>query len=845
MENIRDHIYLAALLHDVGKFYQRADTGSIKTSKKLTETVHQLESQLLPSFLGRTSHKHALWTAQFIVDNETVFKNLIGADLSDLRNKNNLLQISAGHHLPSNQQSDLGEIIKEADMLASGMDRESGVALKDEQDELESNWDSFKNKRMTSILETINLTVDDLKLKEKWEHLPVNEITLSKDFFPKENFDSLPDYTTLWNKFERDFKFIQANTYRAFSETLLNLLFKYTCSVPSSTINFPDVSLYDHLKMTAAIAVCLYETKKESNRTNVPFLLIGADFSGIQSYIYQIVSKYAGKNLKGRSFYLRILSDAITKFILKELNLYQANVIYNSGGSFYIIAPNTKLVREKLVKITETIEKNMFTAHGTTLYLALDSVEVSKDDLMNQNGKSLTTVWSELFKRRDKKKSQKFSKTISQNYSDFFEPLIFGIETDKITGEGFHKDEKAINLTEIGKVKHFTDQQIRIGKQLRDADFLVISESEIPYWKDKNPVNPLQLGFYFYLLQHSDLEDKKTNLKGTADKVTVVTLNGYKGNCQFMYADQSNEYMIHGANNIYALEFYGGNIFDGKTFDEFCQKESKDAFKRLGVLRMDVDNLGYIFQSGILPERATLSRYAALSRSFDYFFTGYLNNIQQEIAPDSSFIIYSGGDDLFIVASWEDAIKLAKCIQSDFKEFTCNNPAFSVSGGIAIVTPKFPIMKAAKESEEEEKKAKSHISGKHQKNAISFMDTPLNWDTEFPQVEELKNEIVRLVNNKEIPKTFISKILQHTLNAQIENHKVTNLKTFWMIPYDLGRMIGRNTNDEAKQLINNCKTETCSNKEKLNGQFISTNYHALELWAFAARWAELEIRTNN
>jgi CRISPR-associated protein Csm1 len=30
----------------------------------------------------------------------------------------------------------------------------------------------------------------------------------------------------------------------------------------------------------------------------------------------------------------------------------------------------------------------------------------------------------------------------------------------------------------------------------------------------------------------------------------------------------------------------------------------------------------------------------------------------------------------------------------------------------------------------------------------------------------------------------------------------------------------------------------------LNGQFIVTDYHPLELWAFAARWAELEMRTN-
>ena len=100
--------------------------------------------------------------------------------------------------------------------------------------------------------------------------------------------------------------------------------------------------------------------------------------------------------------------------------------------------------------------------------------------------------------------------------------------------------------------------------------------------------------------------------------------------------------------------------------------------KRLGVLRMDVDNLGKIFQGGISPERATLSRYSALSRSMDYFFSGYLNTIWQEVAPEQSIIIYSGGDDVFIVGSWEQTIAIAKRIKEDFRKFSCGNPNFSI-----------------------------------------------------------------------------------------------------------------------------------------------------------------------
>jgi hypothetical protein len=37
----------------------------------------------------------------------------------------------------------------------------------------------------------------------------------------------------------------------------------------------------------------------------------------------------------------------------------------------------------------------------------------------------------------------------------------------------------------------------------------------------------------------------------------------------------------------------------------------------------------------------------------------------------------------------------------------------------------------------------------------------------------------------------------------------------------------------------------CGNKKQLNGIALKTDYHALELWAFAARWAELELRNTS
>ena len=148
-DNIREKIYLAAMLHDIGKFYQRADSGSVAKSRYLSDYC-KTESTFCPLYEGRYTHKHVLWTAQFIEDYRSVFNKLILPDAREKNERDNLEQLAAGHHLNYNQLSDLGKIIKEADCLSSGMDRSSIEAYKDEQDSQETSWDSFKKKRMVT-----------------------------------------------------------------------------------------------------------------------------------------------------------------------------------------------------------------------------------------------------------------------------------------------------------------------------------------------------------------------------------------------------------------------------------------------------------------------------------------------------------------------------------------------------------------------------------------------------------------------------------------------------------------------------------------------------------------------
>ncbi|MDR0893480.1 MAG: type III-A CRISPR-associated protein Cas10/Csm1, partial [Mediterranea sp.] len=548
MEYIREHLYLAALLHDIGKFYQRADTGNASDSKKLSSVTKSNEANVLPQYNGRYSHKHCLWTAQFIEDNNAVFKKLIGADSSWLSDKDNLSNLAACHHLSKEQLSPLGQLIKEADCLSSGMDRDSAEALRDEQDT--DGWDAFKKKSMTSILETIGMGEDALSTKDGWMHLPVAAMSLSKSTFPSSNVDT-PDYVSLWEDFCTDFKFIQATDYTAFSETFLQLLLKYTSCIPASTINFPDVSLYDHAKTTAALAVCLYDFKESKEEAEQPFLLIGADFSGIQGYIYQIVSEHASQNLKGRSFFLRILSDAVVRLLLDKLHLFRANVIYDSGGSFYLLAPNTTWVKTQLQETIALIEKNFFDEFGASLFVAIDSIPLGKEDLLHQdNEHNLGTRWGDLFKKRDKKKAHKFASLIAKGYDHFFMPILQGgdAKRDRITGEEFLLNEKEYKNKDLSPLKKNTCLQIELGRKLKASSLMLVSKKELPYWAGITYLNPANLGYYYYFVTEEDLKGLTDKMKASVDGKSVILFN----NMNFIQA-------LSGKNNSYEFTFYGGN----------------------------------------------------------------------------------------------------------------------------------------------------------------------------------------------------------------------------------------------------------------------------------------------
>lgn len=127
--------------------------------------------------------------------------------------------------------------------------------------------------------------------------------------------------------------------------SLLSVWESCLSTVPSSTNTgeSPDISLYDHSKVTAAVGACISEylldrgetdyftalvQQEQSFRLQQAFLLYSADFSGIQKFIYSVSTRNALKSLRSRSFFLELCMEHYIDELLQLCGLSRANLLY-------------------------------------------------------------------------------------------------------------------------------------------------------------------------------------------------------------------------------------------------------------------------------------------------------------------------------------------------------------------------------------------------------------------------------------------------------------------------------------------------------------------------------------
>jgi len=182
-----------------------------------------------------------------------------------------------------------------------------------------------------------------------------------------------------------------------------------------------------------------------------------------------------------------------------------------------------------------------------------------------------------------------------------------------------------------------------------------------------------------------------------------------------------------------------------KPFD-LLERQAR-GIKRLGVLRMDVDNMGALFRTGFdggagKAGRASLARIAGLSFTFSLFFEGWVAHVAEEIdrelvagevSMQRLYAIYSGGDDLFFVGSWDAVVELAVRVRADLGQYAGGHPDVHASAGIVLVGGKYPLYQAARDAGTAEADAKAHVWGDasdatRAKDSISFLGEVMAWE---------------------------------------------------------------------------------------------------------------------
>jgi hypothetical protein len=172
--------------------------------------------------------------------------------------------------------------------------------------------------------------------------------------------------------------------------------------------------------------------------------------------------------------------------------------------------------------------------------------------------------------------------------------------------------------------------------------------------------------------------------------------------------------------NVNAPFFYG-NYITTKKENARATAEFEDlanaalGAKRIATLAMDVDNMSVFFRHGFpVDEPGEFLVYApTLSRMLDYFFKIGLNHICKNPHfrilekrgpqnPRQLSIIYSGGDDLLLAGAWNDVAEVAIDIQNKFRDFTCHNSDFGISGGMYVSNHSFPFYVSVNKAKEAE-----------------------------------------------------------------------------------------------------------------------------------------------
>ncbi|MGQ4808490.1 CRISPR system single-strand-specific deoxyribonuclease Cas10/Csm1 (subtype III-A) [Candidatus Entotheonellaceae bacterium PAL068K] len=757
---------LGALLHDIGKFRER-------TSESLPAWAQPFQPE--------AKYSHEPFSALFV-------EEWLGHWPQDLHT---LRRLVLKHHNPDLPDE---QVVSLADRLSAN-----------ERAEAENNTEGARG-RADSTLRTV---LSRVELNGRGRDVPVYQqlcaLSLGREvLFPDpEACGSADAYRRLWQAFTEEIRQAPPGDLT----TLLALLRKYTWAIPSDTRykTVPDVSLYHHLKTTAAIAACLvreglteqevqtlltalgrlyYKTPLSPSQADLVerdlCMLVKGDISGTQEFLYLLTSSGAARGLRGRSFYLQLLTEVMADWILGRLQLPCTNLLFAGGGHFYLLLPYSD-TKQQLDNLRHEMAQKLWQLHRGDLSLTVDWAAVAPLDFLegDAGGNAFASKWQEVSQKVNERKQRKWHDLGDPALlQDVFTPQQHGATAEDMCQVCHNEWRPAVDRLddEVRKCRRCFGFE-ELGRDLRDPTHLVlftVPESEprqSPDWRDALRA----FGTEARLLRTDDEVPRQPHGATTGRVYTLDSTDFLTNDVQqrFCWQGMPVSYDFRLLPNATPKRDLHGSIAE---FSDLA--EAADGVKWLGVLRMDVDRLGEVFRTG-LGKQTTISRLSTLSESLRLFFEAWVpqvcrqyNRLEQG-AQEQVYLVYAGGDDLFVVGAWSALPGVARQIQQDFHAFVGGNHV-TLSGGIAIEHPKYPLYQLAHDAkhalDDQAKEFRRDSSG-HPKDAVCFLQTTMGWE-QFTDVAGWQNRLLNLLNPPTagvpaLPRGFLSRLIEiHALYAE-------------------------------------------------------------------------------
>lgn len=780
-------VAFAGLVHDLGKLGERARIEA--TQSQIDANVH-----LYCPFnqqKGFHSHKHAAYTALCLDRIEHHLPHLTGESVAPFASwrspgaDDSLLNAAAMHHRPG---SLLQWIVATADRIASGFERDTFAEYNKAEER------NHYRTRLLSLFEPLfreeqARAIDQLAYRYPLAALsPQSLFPVRRDQAePGTNAAAQAEYLALWEQFCARLEEIPQSHRKQWPlwlDHFDSLWMETAQAIPAATAfnSRPDVSLYDHSHTVAAMATALWRYHHERDddpeqvRTRLQyrqdweepkFLLIQGDFFGIQDFIFSAggeTRKKANKLLRGKSFYVSLLTELAALRLLEALALPPTSQITNAAGKFLLVAPNTPRSHAAVAQVAAEFQ-DWFGQHSFYLSgIGLATTEACANDfLAGKDGTAgseppFRTLMRRLFTALETAKYQRL------NLTDASAPAIQRGFLERFTEEkgvcALDGRSPAEVRLERGNeqspwVSRLARDQVQIGEWLAQP-----RHQRLVVTRQKGLHDSLSVTIFGYSVGFTGPDEASGQFGALAKQGELVRcwdISLPRLDDTHLFHGYARRYInayvpLFGPRDGYEHERYGehapleevepGRI---KTLEHLACEDRGPLLREgewigqraLQVLKGDVDDLGLLFEQGLA--QPSFARMAALSRQMHFFYSLWLPAWCAHHAPNT-YTVFAGGDDFFLIGPWKQTTRLALQMRQQFGRFAAENPHLHFSAGLLQVKPGAPVQALAEQSEHALELAKQAEGKDH----VTLYGQTLGW----PALAELLHTAERLLNQR-------------------------------------------------------------------------------------------------